>query len=252
MRNKSLFGIVAVMLAVASLVRAENIVTVDGTTYSNARVTSTDGMGIKIIHKAGVAYIPYSELTDADKTKYGYDPKKQEAFFKEQQKQKEAAIQAAKDAEIRKMQEKARLIKIQAEKLAAEEKAKQEEAEKQEQARRDMFKPSGMSVAVFHATKPTTPIVFVAKAKLDDYFNYEFEGDRAKELYWSINLSVPRFERLGNGYILKSGRGEALFSLLQDGKEHAVIVRVRYSPSSEDSSCFYLDDFQETTIKEED
>lgn len=123
-------------------------------------------------------------------------------------------------------------------------KVEQEKERELALARKAMFTPTGMSVAEFHATRPTRPIVFAASAKLDDYFNYEFRDDEAERLYWSVSLDTPEGDIIGNGYILKKGRGEDLFALIKDGKQHPVLVRVKYNVNSEDSSCFLLEDFQ--------
>lgn len=84
---------------VASMVHGDDIVTKNGVTYSNAKVTSGDVLGVKITHKTGVAFVPFAEMTDTDKSKYGYDPKKEEALFAEKRKQKEAAEFAVKESE---------------------------------------------------------------------------------------------------------------------------------------------------------
>lgn len=65
------------------------IITVKGVTYNNVKITGSDGLGVKVQHKAGVAYIPYNEMTSSDQTKWGYDPVKTEAFLAEKQTQKE-------------------------------------------------------------------------------------------------------------------------------------------------------------------
>lgn len=113
----------------------------------------------------------------------------------------------------------------------------------------DLFKPSDISVAVFHATKPTTITVFQVMARIGDYFNYEFSTPSAKEKYWSISLKTLNGDDLGYGYISKKKRGDALFSYLKDGKEHPISVRVKYLPNAEDNGCFLLEDFRELTIE---
>lgn len=119
--------------------------------------------------------------------------------------------------------------------------------EKEEKERRLMFRPSGMSVAEFHATRPTGVVVFLAKASLSDYFNYEFISDEAERIYWSVDLDTMRGVQIGHGYILKDGRGKELFELLRDGKKHPVKVRVRYPEGSDSSGVFFLDDYQEVS-----
>lgn len=88
MSLKQIVGLL-IILGTVSLSLADDIITVDGTTYSNVKVTDTNGIGIKVMHKAGVAYIPFSDMTDADKLKYGHDPKKEEVALAAKRKQKE-------------------------------------------------------------------------------------------------------------------------------------------------------------------
>jgi hypothetical protein len=52
------------------------IVTTNGKSYSNAKVTSVDADGITIAHDAGVARVGFADLPDEARKKYGYDPKK--------------------------------------------------------------------------------------------------------------------------------------------------------------------------------
>ena len=132
--------------------------------------------------------------------------------------------------------------------------AQEEKRRELEELRRAMFKPSGISVKEFHATRPTEPVVFLAKAQLSDYFNYEFNDSLnpgVRGVYWSVSLHAPRGESIGNGYILKEGRGAKLFALIKDGKWHRVIVRVRYMEASRDSGVFLLDDYQRVQDKDD-
>ena len=125
---------------------------------------------------------------------------------------------------------------------------RQEEQKQREQDLSNMFILSDISVAAFHATRPQGPTVLKALARLDDYFNYEFStssNPNVEKEYWSIRLVDADNNNIGNGYIRKNARGEALFSLLKDGISHPVIVRVRYPPNSQDSGIFILDDFKE-------
>lgn len=269
MCKKRVFGLVAVLAIVATFVFSDDIVTTTGTTYSNAKVTKRDPLGVKILHKSGVSYVTYAEMLETDKKKYGYDAKqesdllaekrmREEANIAAKQSQKEAVELAQKEAEEKVKKEQAILQQKERDKLVAEEKAKQEEAEKLEREIRDRFKPSGMSVAAFHALKSTGVTVFVANAKLADYFNWEFSETEHKLL--SVRLETLEGETIGYGYkrlwgkagdplneTTKNERGWSLFNLLFDGKWHSLIVRVKYSTIAESSDCFFLDDYKEIT-----
>lgn len=79
----------------------DDLVTLGGSEFKNIKVTSVDAFGIKILHKTGVEYIPFAQMTDADKAKYGYDPKKERVTLAESQKQKEVIKRKVKEDEMR-------------------------------------------------------------------------------------------------------------------------------------------------------
>ena len=237
----ALFGFLTVVFG-------DDITTTSGKAYIGAKVSRTDALGINITHKNGVARILFSEMSEPDKQKYGYDPIKEKEFYAEQSKRIEAQKQASQALAERRQQEEAKRELARQAALADQDAKRQAELERQEQLRIEMFKPSGLSVKEFHATRPQTPVVFKARAELDDYFNYDFStlyNPDIEKIFWSIRLTADEGDRLGNGYILKAGRGESLFTLLKDGKSHPVIVRVHYPSDSDDSSVFHLDDYKE-------
>lgn len=53
---------------------AEEIVTVDGRTYEGATITRTEPDGIVIMHAAGVAKIPFTELSEELRARFRYNP----------------------------------------------------------------------------------------------------------------------------------------------------------------------------------
>lgn len=52
------------------------IVTTNGTKYENVTVTLVEPDGISISHEAGVAKVLFTDLSEANRAKYGYDPEK--------------------------------------------------------------------------------------------------------------------------------------------------------------------------------
>lgn len=215
---KSTGVVLAFLLGVVAIAHADDITTTAGQVYSNAKISRADPLGVNITHKSGVTRVLFSEMSEADRKKYGYDPQKEEAFL------------------------------LQERQLAVQKEARKVEIARQEEARRDLFKPSDISVAAFHATRPKDVTVFLAEAQLDDYFNYDFsdsDNPRAKDIYWSVKIKTHEGTRIGNGYIRKEGRGAALFELIKDGKCHSIVARVRHPPQSQDSNIFFLEDFQE-------
>ena len=57
-----------------------DLVTVSGRLYKHARVGSVDPDGITYFFDGGVAKIPFTDLPDAIRKQYGYDPKQASAF----------------------------------------------------------------------------------------------------------------------------------------------------------------------------
>jgi hypothetical protein len=68
------------LLACGSTALSADITTVNGTVYRDARVTTVDPDGIHVVHKFGVAKIPFEELSEALRAKYHYDKQKADAY----------------------------------------------------------------------------------------------------------------------------------------------------------------------------
>lgn len=83
----------------------------------------------------------------------------------------------------------------------------------------------------FKAKMPAVSTIFRVWAKLDDYFNFEWRS--AKGSHYSVALQDPQRNGRIHGYIPKAGDGERLFNVLQDGKEHAVMVAIKHRPNGE-------------------
>jgi hypothetical protein len=133
MKKTSVFGCILIMALLSVCVSlGDDITTVKGSTYSNVRVTGTDGLGIKVMHKTGVAYIPYKDMTDSDKTKWGYQPKKEAEILAERQRQIELAECAKREAEKKKIQDDEKLKELGKERLAKEKIIEQEEEAKKQ------------------------------------------------------------------------------------------------------------------------
>lgn len=64
------------ILVIASRLLADDLTTVSGKTYTNARVFSVEPDGITVMHEAGAAKVPFTDLPQEIQIKYGYDPQK--------------------------------------------------------------------------------------------------------------------------------------------------------------------------------
>lgn len=255
--------IFTLLLGIPAIAHADDIVTIEGQVYRRVEVSRADPLGIEIMHESGAASVPFSKMTKADRKKYGYDADKEKAFFLQQLEQRVAAQRAARDEARRREEERVRQERQRAQQMAEQERqraqqlAEQERQREQQQlvqwereraeavarqkARRALFKPSNISVAAFHATRPTSATVFLAEAHLSDYFNYDFSEGR--NAYWSVDLRTRDGTDIGNGYIRKNERGAALFALIEDGEWHSILAEVAYPARSDDSSVFYLLDY---------
>ncbi|MCG2658625.1 MAG: hypothetical protein L6437_00055 [Kiritimatiellae bacterium] len=70
-------------LAIAAVAYGDDITTLDGTVYKAAKVTRTTPSTLTIMHKAGVVTVPFSNLPNDIREKYGYDPSKAEAYARQ-------------------------------------------------------------------------------------------------------------------------------------------------------------------------
>jgi hypothetical protein len=68
------------LLACGSTALSSDITTTNGTVYRDARVTTVDPDGLHIVHKFGVAKVPFEELSEALRAKYHYDKQKADAY----------------------------------------------------------------------------------------------------------------------------------------------------------------------------
>jgi hypothetical protein len=68
------------LLACGSTALSSDITTTNGTVYRDARVTTVDPDGLHIVHKFGVAKVPFEELSAALRAKYHYDKQKADAY----------------------------------------------------------------------------------------------------------------------------------------------------------------------------
>ena len=58
----------------------DEIATLSGTKYQRVTITRVEPDGISISHSDGIAKIPFTDLSQELRTKYGYDPKKAAAY----------------------------------------------------------------------------------------------------------------------------------------------------------------------------
>ena len=91
-------------LITATALFADDIKTLSGMTFKNVTITRIEANGITIGYDTGVTKLPFSDLPEDVRTKYGYDPKKAAAFTEVEQAtaaQRNAANLARQQAEER-------------------------------------------------------------------------------------------------------------------------------------------------------
>lgn len=71
---KCLRVFVVILIGFTSLVFGDDITNTSGKVYSNVKVSQGDVFGVNISHKSGVARVLFSEMTAADRMKFGFDP----------------------------------------------------------------------------------------------------------------------------------------------------------------------------------
>jgi hypothetical protein len=79
MRHAPAAGLL-LLLACGSTALSSDITTTNGTVYRDARVTTVDPDGLHIVHKFGVAKVPFEELSEGVRAKYHYDKRKADAY----------------------------------------------------------------------------------------------------------------------------------------------------------------------------
>ena len=88
-------AILLVVISVCTCVRADDIRSTNGAVYKNAKIVRTEPDGLVIQHRAGVAKVPFAELSLEIQKKYHYDAQRAAA-----------ALASAKRAEAATMHEK--------------------------------------------------------------------------------------------------------------------------------------------------
>jgi hypothetical protein len=68
------------LLACSGNTFSAEIRTTNGIVYRDARVTTVDPDGLHIVHRVGVAKVPFEELSEALRQKYHYDKQKADAY----------------------------------------------------------------------------------------------------------------------------------------------------------------------------
>ena len=91
--------ILLVTFSLSCVLFAGDLTTVGGKTYYGVRITRVEPDGISIIHRDGVAKIPFSDLSEEARDGYGYDSQKAAAYAKQRQEQAAAYAAAAAKAE---------------------------------------------------------------------------------------------------------------------------------------------------------
>lgn len=106
--------------------------------------------------------------------------------------------------------------------------------------KRDQFAPTNISPAMFKADINSFPVVVAAVTKISDYYNYEFADLRAD--YWSVRIEASTGNKYETenfyGYVSKDSElGKRIRESLQDGKDHAALVKLAHPKNAESSDC---------------
>lgn len=107
-----------------------DIKTLTGKTYTGAKITRADPDALTIMHSGGMARVPFTDLPEEIRKKFGYDPEKA-AVFKNQSAQQQMALRK-------------RAAQIQQERQSA---AQQKAHATEEKMKTDATKPRILSVA---------------------------------------------------------------------------------------------------------
>ena len=102
----------------ATSVNAEDITTTTGKKYSNVTISRIDPSGITIMTDSGIQRIPFAELPEEFRTKYGYDPQKAAQF-----------MQAEQAAQMQRVAAQQKIIDLQSQQQQQDEKTSQNKAE---------------------------------------------------------------------------------------------------------------------------
>lgn len=87
-----------ILLSLSIYLLADDIKTIDGKTYKNAKQTGGTPATIEISHENGVTTIPFSQLSDSDKKKYGYDKEAEAEYLEEMKPELYVKLEEVKDA----------------------------------------------------------------------------------------------------------------------------------------------------------
>jgi hypothetical protein len=87
---------------------------------------------------------------------------------------------------------------------------------------------------VFKSQMPKTSTIFRVGATISDYYNYSYSNKQSE--FYSVEIRDNNNESL-HAYLRKSAPASAaLFDVLKDGREHAMMVELAYPTSGAESS----------------
>ena len=78
---KTKYVLICLLSLLVQIVASDEITTLKGKIYENAKVTRTEPDGITIQHPGGITKIFYTELPPETQDKYGYDPEKHRQYY---------------------------------------------------------------------------------------------------------------------------------------------------------------------------
>lgn len=106
--------------------------------------------------------------------------------------------------------------------------------------KKDELAPTKISPAMFKADINSYPVVVAAVTRISDYYNYEFADLRTD--YWSVRIKAEIGDEYRTedfyGYVYKDSElGKRIREFLQDGKDHAALVKLAHPKNAESSDC---------------
>jgi len=99
---------------------------------------------------------------------------------------------------------------------------------------------NNIPISIFKANISKTSTRFRAKCNVIGYYNWDFRD--AKDTHWSIASVIEKGG--ANCFVSKSSAdGQKLYEILKDGKEHDLIIEIKYS--NDDNTCIITKFIQE-------
>jgi hypothetical protein len=227
--------LLTILLLAAMPAFADTITTINGTTYSDAKVTKTTPTAISITHSTGTAKILFKDLPAAMQEIYGYDPalateyEAQEAKRVAEQKQR-AETQRLQAEQENAVKQQARLAKEQTE--LAQGQARQQAATQAEvDAKKQLLQQTTPLIMIKSDPKPRVPFWIKAEMQIETYYGVRSYQD-ARETHFAFRLRTDRAENneMATGF-MRRAKGEAVRqAIASKGGRMKAIIKGVYLP----------------------